>query len=67
MVGSVTGCDDRVVVIRAWRQADRLFIRVLTGRGPDAPGAEWIFADIPSALDRLQMLLDELHRGDTKC
>jgi len=56
-----------VVVIRAWRQADRLIIRVLTGRSPDAPGAEWIFADIPSALNRLQMLLDELHRGDTKC
>lgn len=63
----VTGCDERVVVIRAWRHADRLLIRVLASKDPDAPGEEWVFADIPSALDRLQLLLlDELHRGDTK-
>lgn len=61
--GPVTGSDgDRVVVVRAWLHADRLIIRVLAGRGPDAGGEEWVFADIVSALDRLAVLLDELRQ-----
>lgn len=52
--------DGQVVVIRTWRHGDGLLIRVLAGRDVDAPGQEWVFADISSALERLAGILGEV-------
>jgi hypothetical protein len=60
MVECVTTSDNRLIVVRAWHDSDRLLIRVLVSAGPRAPAVESVFSDIESATDRLAEVLGEL-------
>ncbi|WP_019925665.1 hypothetical protein [Nocardia sp. BMG111209] len=53
----MTDNDSLVVVVRAWREHDRLLVRVLTG-SKGACGR--VFADIDSASAHIRALLTEL-------
>ena len=60
IVSLVTDVDNRVVVVRVWRDAGRLVIRVVTSSGPTSPGQEWVFTDVDAATERVGQLLREL-------
>lgn len=47
----------RVIIIRAWREADGVRIRLLAGGNP---GRQWVFGSIADAGDALAALLAEL-------
>lgn len=59
-VQCVTTSDNRLIVVRAWRDPDRLIIRLIISAGPKAPAVEWVFTEIESATDRLAEVLREL-------
>jgi len=52
----------RVVVVRAWRDAEGLRIRVIAH---DHPGQQWIVRSVPACCEVLEGLFDELTRSDT--
>lgn len=56
----VTTSDNRLIVVRAWFDSDRLIIRLLISAGPKAPAVESVFTDIAAATDRLADVLAEL-------
>jgi hypothetical protein len=56
----VTTSDNRLIVVRAWRDSDRLIIRVILSAGPTAPAVETVFTDVESASERLADVLREL-------
>ena len=56
----VTTSDNRLMVVRAWHDTDRLIIRLLVSAGPTAPAVESVFTDIESATNRLAEVLTEL-------
>jgi hypothetical protein len=60
--GRVTGAEYRVVVVRVWRDAERLVVRVLTGSDLSAPAREWVFTDVDAASDLVHSLLRELEQ-----
>ena len=60
IVGRVSDDNNRVVVVRVWRDAERLVIRVVTSSGLASPGKEWVFIDIDAAVDQVGHLLREL-------
>ncbi|MFD6393322.1 hypothetical protein [Nocardia sp. NPDC060259] len=64
---TVIADDSRVIVVRAWRDSDRLIIRVLAGAQHPA-SREWVFADIDTACRQVAAILHELcpERADTK-
>jgi hypothetical protein len=60
MMGCVSNSDNRVIVLRVWRDSGRLVIRVVTSSGPASSGREWVFADVDAASSRVGLLLREL-------
>jgi hypothetical protein len=56
----VTTSDNRLIVVRAWRDSDRLVIRLIISAGLGEPAVESVFSDIESAADRLTEVLTEL-------
>lgn len=50
----------RVIVVRAWRDSQRIVIRVLAGKGHRQQADEWVFADIDAACKQLADVLGEL-------
>jgi hypothetical protein len=56
----VTADTSRVIIVRAWRDAQRIIIRVLAGKGHRQQADEWVFADIDAACKQLADLLGEL-------
>ena len=56
----MTTSDNRLIVVRAWHDRDRLLIRLIVSAGPMAPALESVFSDIASATDRLAQVLAEL-------
>lgn len=52
--------DNRLMVVRAWHDTDRLIIRLIVSDGPRAPVVESVFTDIESATNRLAEVLTEL-------
>jgi hypothetical protein len=59
-VERVTTSDNRLIVVRAWRDSDRLVIRLIISAGPGEPAVESVFSDIESAADRLTEVLTDL-------
>jgi hypothetical protein len=64
-VARVLTSDDRLIVVRAWRDSDRLVIRLIVSAETGAPAVESVFSDIESAAERLTEVLTELrdHRS----
>lgn len=58
--GRVTTSDDRLIVVRAWQDLDRLVIRVIVSAEPGTPALESVFGDVESAARRLTEVLTEL-------
>lgn len=56
----MTTSDNRLIVVRAWRDSDRLIIRLLISAGPTALPVESVFTDIDSASQRLADVLGDL-------
>jgi hypothetical protein len=56
----VTTSDNRLIVVRAWQDSDRLIIRFLVSAGPTTPQVEAVFADVESAAECLAQVLREL-------
>lgn len=56
----VTTSDNRLIVVRAWQDSDRLIIRVLVSTGPKARPVEAVFTDVESAAEHLTEVLTEL-------
>jgi hypothetical protein len=56
----VTGDDDRVIVVRAWRDSGRMIIRILVGAGQPTSSHEWVFADVDEACRQIGEVLREL-------
>lgn len=56
----MTTSDSRLIVVRAWRDSDRLIIRLLTSAGSAAVPVESVFTDIESASERLAEVLRDL-------
>jgi hypothetical protein len=56
----VTADTSRVVVVRAWRDSERIIIRVLAGAGHSKAASEWVFADIDAACQQIADILCEL-------
>jgi hypothetical protein len=56
----VTADTSRVVVVRAWRDSQRIIIRVLAGAGHTESADEWVFADIDAACGQVARVLCEL-------
>jgi len=61
----VTTSDNRLIVVRAWRDPDRLVIRIIVSAGPGARAVESVFSDVEPAADRFAEVLTELrdHRS----
>lgn len=51
---------NRVIVVRAWRDSQRIIIRILAGAGHSKPVGEWVFADIDAACRQVATVLCEL-------
>ena len=56
----MTTSDNRLIVVRAWHDTDRLIIRLIVSGRPGAPAVESVFTDIEAATDRLADVLTEL-------
>ncbi len=52
--------DNRLIVVRAWRDHDRLIIRLISSAGPTGPAIESVFVDVESATARFAEVLSEL-------
>jgi hypothetical protein len=61
----VTADTSRVIVVRAWRDSQRIIIRVLAGKGHFQQADEWVFAEIDAACKQLAELLGELVEKQT--
>lgn len=57
--GWVRKVKNSVVVVRLWRDAGRLVIRVITSSGPDSPCREWVYTEVDAASERVRELLRE--------
>lgn len=56
----MTTSENRLIVVRAWQDSDRLIIRLLVSTDPKSPAVEAVFTDIEAAAERLTEVLTEL-------
>jgi hypothetical protein len=54
-----------VIVVRAWRDSQRVIIRVLAGIGQNGSTDEWVFANIDVACEQIANVLCELAEGQS--
>ncbi len=53
--------ESRVIVVRAWRDSERVIVRVIAGGGGLGSSHQWVFADVDEACDQIGHVLWELH------
>jgi len=52
--------ESRVMVVRAWRDAERIVVRVMAGTGRVGASRQWVFADIDEACEHIGGMIAEL-------
>jgi hypothetical protein len=52
--------NSRIIVVRAWRNAGRLVIRVLASPGEATPPRQWVFSDTEAACEKVAQIVAEL-------
>jgi hypothetical protein len=60
----VTSDRSQVIVVRAWHDAGRTIIRVLSGVG-DCDNNHWVFTDVESACEQIAALIVALREQDS--
>ena len=55
--------ESRVMVVRAWRDAERIVVRVMAGTGRVGASRQWVFADIDEACEHIGCMLAELNES----
>jgi len=55
----ICGPDQRLIIVRAWREADGVRVRLLADRPPKR---QWVVATIPTAAEVMSAVLSELLR-----
>jgi len=53
--------ESRVMVVRAWREPDRIVVRVMAGTGRVGASRQWVFADVDEACEHIRCVIAELH------
>jgi hypothetical protein len=51
--------DSRIIVVRAWRNAGRLIMRVIAAPGGTAASQQWVFSDANAATEKIAEILRE--------
>jgi hypothetical protein len=56
---AVASNSTQIIVVRAWRNAGQLVIRVLAAAVGATPSQEWVFSDTAAAADKIAEILRE--------